>query len=47
MPEAELESIRSREDGHTDHIAFDVDDIEDLFAKMKEAEFIRELTGKP
>ena len=39
MPEAELEGIRSRKDGHIDHIAFDVDDIEDMFRKMKKAEF--------
>ena len=39
MPEAELDAIRSRKDGHIDHIAFDVDDIEDAFAKLKKAEF--------
>ena len=39
MPEAELESIKRRNDGHIDHVAFDVDDIDDVFAKLKEAEF--------
>ncbi len=39
MPEAGLDAIRSRGDGHIDHIAFDVDDIDDAFAKLKKAEF--------
>lgn len=39
MPEAELEKIRSRKDGHIDHIAFDVDEIDDVFSKLKKAEF--------
>jgi len=39
MPEAELESIKRRNDGHIDHVAFDVDDIDEVFAKLKKAEF--------
>ena len=39
MPEAELQEIRSRRDGHIDHIAFDVDAIEDAFAELKGAGF--------
>jgi hypothetical protein len=30
LSEAQLEGIRSRKDGHIDHIAFDVDDIDSL-----------------
>jgi catechol 2,3-dioxygenase-like lactoylglutathione lyase family enzyme len=39
MPEAQLQEIRSRRDGHIDHIAFDVDDIEEAFAALKNAAF--------
>ena len=39
MPEAELEDVRNRKDGHIDHIAFDVDDIDDAFLKLKNAQF--------
>jgi catechol 2,3-dioxygenase-like lactoylglutathione lyase family enzyme len=39
MPEAELSAIRSRQDGHVDHIAFDVDDIEAAFSELKNASF--------
>ncbi len=39
MPETELQEIRSRRDGHIDHIAFDVDSIEDAFAELKGAGF--------
>lgn len=31
MPEKELLEIRNRSNGHIDHIAFDVDDIEEYF----------------
>jgi hypothetical protein len=27
LPDAELENIKNRKDGHIDHITFDVDDI--------------------
>jgi catechol 2,3-dioxygenase-like lactoylglutathione lyase family enzyme len=39
MPEAELNEIRSRKNGHIDHIAFDVDDIDELFAALKKEAF--------
>jgi len=39
MPEAELQEIRNRKDGHIDHIAFDVDSIDDTFAALKGAAF--------
>ena len=39
MPEAELQAIRNRKDGHIDHIAFDVDSIEDTFRALKDAAF--------
>ena len=39
MPEAVLTEIRSRKDGHIDHIAFDVEDIDHTFALLKENEF--------
>jgi catechol 2,3-dioxygenase-like lactoylglutathione lyase family enzyme len=35
MPEKELEEIRNRKNGHIDHIAFDVDDIENTFENIK------------
>jgi lactoylglutathione lyase len=35
MPEPELNEIRSRDNGHIDHVAFDVDDIESIFATLK------------
>lgn len=31
LPEDKMEEIKSRKDGHIDHIAFDVDDIETAF----------------
>jgi catechol 2,3-dioxygenase-like lactoylglutathione lyase family enzyme len=37
FPAGELESIRSRSDGHVDHIAFDVPDIDEAFATLKNA----------
>jgi catechol 2,3-dioxygenase-like lactoylglutathione lyase family enzyme len=39
MPEAELQEIRNRKDGHLDHIAFDVDSIEEAFTELKHAAF--------
>jgi lactoylglutathione lyase len=39
MPETELAGIRNRKDGHVDHIAFDVDDIDAAFAELKSALF--------
>jgi catechol 2,3-dioxygenase-like lactoylglutathione lyase family enzyme len=39
MPEAELKEIRVRKNGHIDHIAFDVDDIDKTFAEIKAAGF--------
>lgn len=39
MPEKELDEIRKRKDGHIDHIAFDVPDIEAAFSSLKSAGF--------
>ncbi|MFM2368049.1 MAG: hypothetical protein RL619_345 [Bacteroidota bacterium] len=39
MPEKLLPEIRNRKDGHIDHIAFDVDDIETSFQSLKENGF--------
>ncbi len=39
MPEGELKEVRSRGNGHIDHIAFDVDDIDDLFKQLKQNDF--------
>ena len=39
MPPAELAEIRQRGNGHIDHIAFDVDDIDAAFAELKVAGF--------
>lgn len=35
MPEKELSEIRTRKNGHIDHIAFDVDDIDKTFDTLK------------
>lgn len=39
LPEQKLNEIRSRKDGHIDHITFDVDDIDVAFAALKYASF--------
>lgn len=39
MPEQELREIRSRSNGHIDHIAFDVDDIDAVFNELKRNDF--------
>ena len=39
MPEDELKEIRNRKNGHIDHIAFDVDDIDEVFNQLKMASF--------
>ncbi len=39
MPEAQLQEIRTRKNGHIDHIAFDVDNIDDAFAALKAESF--------
>jgi len=39
MPEAELEAIRNRDNGHIDHVSFDVNDIDKAFGELKEAGF--------
>jgi catechol 2,3-dioxygenase-like lactoylglutathione lyase family enzyme len=39
MPEKELIEIGNRSDGHVDHIAFDVDDIDLVFKELRDASF--------
>jgi catechol 2,3-dioxygenase-like lactoylglutathione lyase family enzyme len=39
MPSTVLEEIRTRKNGHIDHIAFDVDDIDKAFNHLKAGEF--------
>jgi catechol 2,3-dioxygenase-like lactoylglutathione lyase family enzyme len=39
MPPQELEEIRSRSNGHIDHIAFDVSDIDEAFTELKNSGF--------
>ena len=39
MPERELKEIRTRKDGRIDHIAFDVNNIDEAFTAMKNAFF--------
>lgn len=34
MPSAALEEVRSRKNGHIDHIAFDVDDIDEAYQSI-------------
>lgn len=37
LPEKMLDAIRARKDGHIDHVAFDVSDIDTTFTWIKEA----------
>ena len=39
MPEAQLADIRSRKNGHIDHIAFDISDVDATFALLKKRRF--------
>jgi catechol 2,3-dioxygenase-like lactoylglutathione lyase family enzyme len=39
LPEAALAEIRSRSNGHIDHVAFDVSDIDEAFNELKQAGF--------
>jgi lactoylglutathione lyase len=39
MPEIELYEIRNRSNGHIDHVAFDVPDIDEAFMELKENGF--------
>jgi catechol 2,3-dioxygenase-like lactoylglutathione lyase family enzyme len=39
MPESELQEIKNRKSGHIDHIAFDVNDIEETFKELMNAGF--------
>ena len=39
MPKFELPEISGRSNGHIDHIAFDVDDIDQTFSILKNASF--------
>lgn len=39
LPDSDLDSIRIRKDGHIDHIAFDVPDIDEAFAALKRGGF--------
>jgi len=39
LPEADLEEIRSRKDGHIDHFTFDVSDIDQTYSAVQEASF--------
>src|SRR6266550_578353 len=39
MPSAELAEIRVRGNGHIDHIAFDVKDVDQAYAELKQAGF--------
>lgn len=39
LPEGERDSILNRKDGHIDHLAFDVDNIEEAFQRLREEGF--------
>ena len=39
LPAAQLQGIRDRRDGHIDHLAFDVDDIDATFTLLKNTGF--------
>ncbi|BAU54128.1 putative lyase [Mucilaginibacter gotjawali] len=47
MPAKQIDGIRSRNDGHIDHIAFDVDDIEAVFKTLKADGHIKVLEDAP
>ena len=40
MPEPELSRVKKRKDGHIDHLAFDVTDIDETYALLKNEGFI-------
>ena len=40
VTEPEREGIRSRKDGHIDHLAFDVEDVDEAYRELKEAGFV-------
>lgn len=40
LPEGELKEIRKRKDGHIDHLAFDVSDVDKAFWDLKNAGFL-------
>ncbi len=46
MPASHLSEITNRKDGHIDHVAFDVDDVDLTFKILKENNFII-LENKP
>lgn len=39
MPNSELAEIKNRKDGHVDHVAFDVENIDEAFEQLKAAGF--------
>jgi catechol 2,3-dioxygenase-like lactoylglutathione lyase family enzyme len=39
LPESELAGVRTRSNGHIDHVAFDVSDIDETYAVIKQAGF--------
>ena len=39
LPACELDDVARRRDGHIDHVAFDVDDIDAVFAELREKGF--------
>jgi len=39
MPDSELDEIRNRKNGHIDHFAFDVNNIDEAFEELKNAGF--------
>ncbi|MDR3693862.1 VOC family protein [Mucilaginibacter sp.] len=47
MPAKQLDEIRSRNNGHIDHIAFDVDEIDAVYATLKADGNIRLLEEAP
>ncbi|MDB5008739.1 MAG: putative lyase [Mucilaginibacter sp.] len=47
MPAKQLEEIKSRKNGHVDHIAFDVDDVDAVFKTLKADGTIKILENAP